>query len=50
MSESPVERYDADRAYLDDLEARGASDDPRTALEDMAELHARNVERARAAG
>jgi glyoxylase-like metal-dependent hydrolase (beta-lactamase superfamily II) len=50
VSENPVERYDADRAYLDDLEARGASDDPRAALEDMAELHARNIERARAAG
>ena len=47
VSERPVERLEADLRYLDELEARGASDDPRTALQGMAELHAQNLVRAR---
>jgi glyoxylase-like metal-dependent hydrolase (beta-lactamase superfamily II) len=42
----PTDRYDADLRYLDDLEATGASQDPRIALEGMAELHAANTRRA----
>lgn len=42
----PVARWDADRRYLDDLESRGDSDDPRTALPGMPELHAQNLARA----
>ncbi|MGD9991516.1 MAG: hypothetical protein AB7S91_32415, partial [Pseudonocardia sp.] len=42
----PADRYAADLRYLDDLEARGASDDPRIALDGMAELHAANLRRA----
>jgi glyoxylase-like metal-dependent hydrolase (beta-lactamase superfamily II) len=47
VSENPVERWDADRRYLDDLESRGASDDPRIGLDGMAELHEQNVARSR---
>ena len=47
VSERPAERWEADRRYLDDVEERGASDDPRTSLPDMAELHAANLVRAR---
>jgi len=46
VSTSPRERHDADLRYLDDLEARGASDDPRIGLDGMAELHAANLRRA----
>jgi glyoxylase-like metal-dependent hydrolase (beta-lactamase superfamily II) len=46
-TDRPLARLDADRRYLDDLIARGDSDDPRTQLPDMAELHAQNVARAR---
>jgi glyoxylase-like metal-dependent hydrolase (beta-lactamase superfamily II) len=47
VGESPVERWDADRRYLDDLEARGTSDDPRIQLDGMPELHEQNLARAR---
>jgi glyoxylase-like metal-dependent hydrolase (beta-lactamase superfamily II) len=47
VSERPIERWDADRRYLDDVEERGVSDDPRIALPDMPELHAANLELAR---
>jgi len=46
VGDDPRGRHDADRRYLDDLEARGASDDPRIALDGMAELHAANLRRA----
>jgi glyoxylase-like metal-dependent hydrolase (beta-lactamase superfamily II) len=49
VSTAPVERWDADRRYLDDLEVRGISDDPRIGHDDMAELHAANVRRGAAA-
>ncbi len=48
VSEHPSERYDADRRYLDDVESRGASEDPRIRLDGMAELHAANLVRAAA--
>lgn len=48
VSMNPMERLDADRRYLDDLAERGASDDPRIAMPDMAELHAENLARAQA--
>jgi glyoxylase-like metal-dependent hydrolase (beta-lactamase superfamily II) len=47
VGENPVERWDADRRYLDDLEERGASDDPRIQLDGMPELHEQNLARAR---
>ncbi len=47
VSANPVERWDADRRYLDELESLGASDDPRIGLDGMAELHAANLARAR---
>ncbi len=47
VSENPVERWDADRRYLDDLERRGASEDARIGLDGMAELHDQNLARAR---
>ena len=47
VSGRPVERWDSDRRYLDDVETRGASDDPRIGLAGMAELHAANLARAR---
>jgi glyoxylase-like metal-dependent hydrolase (beta-lactamase superfamily II) len=50
ISENPVERYDADRRYLDDLETRGASDDARIGIDGMTELHEQNLRRARAGG
>jgi hypothetical protein len=46
VSDRPARRYDADLRYLDDLEARGLSDDPRVGLDGMAELHADNLRRA----
>lgn len=46
VGDDPAHRHAADLRYLDDLEARGASDDPRTALDGMADLHAANVRRA----
>ena len=49
VSTNPVERWDADRRYLDDLEERGISDDQRIGHDDMAELHAANVRRGAAA-
>jgi glyoxylase-like metal-dependent hydrolase (beta-lactamase superfamily II) len=48
VSDRPLERYDADARYLDDVVRTGASDDPRIALDGMPELHAANLERARA--
>jgi glyoxylase-like metal-dependent hydrolase (beta-lactamase superfamily II) len=48
VSHRPLERYDADARYLDDVVRTGASDDPRIALDGMPELHAANLERARA--
>ena len=49
VAENPTQRWESDRRYLDDLEARGVSDDERIGLDGMAELHAANVVRARAA-
>jgi glyoxylase-like metal-dependent hydrolase (beta-lactamase superfamily II) len=46
VSERPVDRWTADQRYLDDLASHGASEDPRIALDDMAELHAQNLARA----
>ena len=46
VSERPVDRWTADQRYLDDLAAHGASEDPRIAHDDMAELHAQNLARA----
>ena len=46
VSENPVERFDADRRYLDELEATGTSEDARIGLDGMAELHEQNVARA----
>lgn len=46
VGRDPASRHAADLRYLDDLEARGASDDPRIALDGMAELHAANLRRA----
>ena len=46
VSERPVERWTADQRYLDDLAARGASEDARIELEGMAELHEQNLARA----
>lgn len=46
VGDDPARRHAADLRYLDDLEARGASDDPRIALDGMAELHAANLRRA----
>ncbi len=48
VSERPVERYDADARYLDDVVRTGRSDDARISLDGMPELHAANLERARA--
>ena len=48
VSVNPVERWDADRRYLDDLEGGRCSDDPRIQAEGMAELHAQNLARAAA--
>lgn len=46
VGDDPLGRWAADRRYLDDLEARGESDDARIALDGMPELHAANVARA----
>lgn len=46
-TDDPVARLEADLRYLDDLEARGDSDDLRIAHDGMAELHAQNLRRAR---
>lgn len=46
VGEEPARRHAADLRYLDELESRGASDDPRIALDGMAELHAANLRRA----
>ena len=46
IAENPSRRWEADRRYLDDLDAHGASDDPRLELHGMLELHAANVARA----
>jgi len=48
VSAHPLERWEADTRYLDDLEAHGTSEDPRIALADMGELHEENQARARA--
>lgn len=44
----PVERFDADMRYLDRLMSGRASDDPRIADPQMADLHAANQRRAQA--
>ena len=49
VSENPLERWDADRRYLDELEAQGTSEDTRIGLDGMAELHEANVRRGAAA-
>jgi glyoxylase-like metal-dependent hydrolase (beta-lactamase superfamily II) len=46
VSDRPIERYDADLRYLDELETAGTSDDARIELPGMAELHAANLVRA----
>jgi glyoxylase-like metal-dependent hydrolase (beta-lactamase superfamily II) len=46
IAENPAQRWEADHRYLDELEARGTSDDVRIGLDGMAELHAANVVRA----
>jgi len=48
VSDDPAARWDADRRYLDDLETRGRSGDPRIGLDGMPELHGANVRRAAA--
>ena len=47
VSERPIERWEADHRYLDDLESRGVSEDPRIHLDGMVELHETNQARAR---
>lgn len=46
VSHDPASRYDADLRYLDEVEARGASDDERITLPGMTGLHAQNLQRA----
>ncbi len=48
VAERPVDRYDADLRYLDDVESRAASDDARIGLPGMAGLHQQNLVRAAA--
>jgi glyoxylase-like metal-dependent hydrolase (beta-lactamase superfamily II) len=50
VSSRPMRRFEADLRYLDDVEARGASDDPRVSNDDMPELHAANLRRAAGRG
>jgi glyoxylase-like metal-dependent hydrolase (beta-lactamase superfamily II) len=45
-STDPWRRLEADLRYLDDVDARGSSDDPRIAHDGMADLHAANLRRA----
>ncbi|MGI9196614.1 MAG: MBL fold metallo-hydrolase [Candidatus Nanopelagicales bacterium] len=47
-TDDPMSRLDADRRYLDAILAGREVEDPRLAHDGMAELHAANVERARA--
>ena len=47
-TDRPLERFDADLRYLEDLLAGRPSDDPRIDDPEMSDLHAANLERARA--
>ncbi|MDO8308454.1 MAG: hypothetical protein Q7V58_08890 [Actinomycetota bacterium] len=47
-TDRPLERFDADMRYLDDLLMGRPSDDPRIDDPEMTDLHAANLRRARA--
>jgi glyoxylase-like metal-dependent hydrolase (beta-lactamase superfamily II) len=46
VTDRPLDRYDADARYLDEIERSGSSSDPRIDLPDMPELHEANLVRA----